>query len=79
MACKVSSKNITINTTFTFLNDCRFKFPGIFIFYQMLSSLVYAVVFVMSYVDFKSLFCRSMDLIENLMPGNETPMCTISG
>jgi hypothetical protein len=36
-----------------------FTFPGIFIFYQMLSSLV--------------------SLVESLMPGNETPLCIISG
>jgi hypothetical protein len=55
-----------------------FHFPGIFIFYQMLSSLVYIAIFLLNYVDFKGLFCQSRDLVESLMPGNETPFCIIS-
>ena len=57
----------------------RFQFPGIFIFYQMLSSLVYIAIFLLNYVDFKGLFCESRDLVESLMPGNETPFCIITG
>ena len=57
----------------------RFSFPGIFIFYQMLSSMVYFIVYLINYVDFKALLCGSRNLLESLMPGNETPMCIISG
>ena len=57
----------------------RFTFPGIFVFYQMLSSLLYGAVFLLTYVDFKNLMCESRNLIESLMPGNETPLCIISG
>ena len=57
----------------------RFTFPGIFIFYQMLSSLVYIAIFLLNYVDFKRLMCDSRSLVVSLMPGNETPFCIISG
>ena len=62
----------------TFLSF-RFTFPGVFIFYQMLSSLVYGVVFLLNYIDFTALLCRSRNLVESLMPGNETPLCILSG
>ena len=45
----------------------------------MLSSLVYSIVFVINFVDFKALFCGSRDLVESFVPGNETPWCTITG
>ena len=45
----------------------------------MLSSLAYIAIFLLNYVDFKGLFCQSRDLVESLMPGNETPFCIISG
>ena len=58
---------------------CRFTFPGIFIVYQILSGLLYAIVYLLVYVDVQGLLCNSEDLIENLMEGNETPFCIITG
>ena len=45
----------------------------------MLSSMVYVIVYLIDFVDFKALLCGSRDLLESLMPGNETPLCIISG
>jgi hypothetical protein len=55
-----------------------FAFPGIFIFYQMLSSLVFVATFLLNYVDTKGLLCGSRSLVESIMPGNETPLCIIT-
>ena len=58
----------------------RFSFPGIFIFYQIFSLAVSSILFILSnYVDFKNLMCGSNNLIKNLVQGNETPLCVISG
>ena len=57
----------------------RFTFPGIFIFYQMLSLLVGSIAFMLIFVDIKNLMCGSRNLIESLMQGKETPLCIISG
>ena len=60
-------------------SSCRLSFPGVFLFYQMLSLLLNMAVFLTSFVFFKSLMCGSRNLLESLLPGNETPMCVITG
>ena len=46
------------------LSSCRLSFPGIL------------AVFLTSFVFLK---CGSRNLLESLLPGNETPMCVIKG
>ena len=60
-------------------SSLRFTFPGIFIFYQMLSLFVASILHLLTYVDIKNMMCESRNLIESLMQGNETPLCIISG
>ena len=67
------------HTAMMYNSSCRLTFPGIFIFYQMLSAVVHIAVYLTSFVFFKSLMCGSRNLLESLLPGNETPMCVITG
>ncbi len=55
----------------------RLKFPTSLVLYQTFSVLVLGVIILVGYVDRKSLFCSSRDLLDSF--NNPTTFCTISG
>ena len=69
----ISSKLIVELDFFT----CRFKFPSVFIIYQNITVVVYAIFILVGYTAKTPLFCNSDDVTENL--DNPTPFCTIIG
>ena len=65
-------------TSFSFFFiQCRFKFPSVFIIYQNITVVVYAIFVLVGYTAKEPLFCSSDDVQESL--DNPTPFCTIIG
>ena len=60
-----------------FFFTCRFKFPSVFIIYQNITVVVYAIFILVGYTAKTPLFCSSDDVTESL--DNPTPFCTIIG
>ncbi len=57
--------------------SCRLKFPTSLIFYQSFGLFVAGVIVLVGYMDRKTLFCSSKDLVKSFY--NPTAYCTITG
>ncbi len=55
----------------------RLKFPTSLVLYQTCSVLVVGVIILVGFVDRKSLFCSSKDVLDNF--NNPTAFCSITG
>ena len=55
----------------------RFKFPSVFIIYQMFPLGLFEIFLLIAFTDRERLFCSKRDVIGSL--ANSTPFCTIQG
>ena len=67
-------KNLNNNSM---LSSFRFKFPSVFIIYNIFSVGIIEMIFFIGTISQKSLFCSSQDLMKT--SDNPTVFCTLSG
>ena len=55
----------------------RFKFPSVFIVYQMFPLGLFEIFLLIAFTDRERLFCSQRDLVGSLV--DSTPFCTVQG
>ena len=62
---------------YSLLSSYRFKFPSVFIIYNIFSVGIIEMISFIGTISQKTLFCSSQDLMKTL--DNPTVFCTLSG
>ena len=62
---------------YSLLSSYRFKFPSVFIIYNIFSVGIIKMISFIGTISQKTLFCSSQDLMKTL--DNPTVFCTLSG